>query len=198
MPRTPADDKTEPPRKAWRSGQQARMSIMQVFRQAHRAKDGKVATESAGPGETNVTARSRQRRVGLSEDDLKASLRNDLSDLMTTVRLDAVVPLDDVPHVKASIVNYGFRDFSGITLAELRSPIVSADIRQALIDHEPRLIAETVTVALATDETEVHRRQTITVSAEMMGDPVDVAVDFDAQVDVGGGKLKMSDLRVRR
>lgn len=192
----PSDDTTQPPRTDWRNGDRARMPLMQVFRHAHRAKDAKVGTANAA-GETSVTTRSKERRMGLSEEALKTSLRRDLSDLMTTVRLDAIVPLDDVPHVKASIINYGFRDFSDITLAELRSPWIAEDIRQSLIDHEPRLIAETVQVTLNGDETETVRRQSIAVSAEMMGDPVDVAVDFDAEVDLGGGKLRMSDLRVR-
>jgi type VI secretion system protein ImpF len=37
----------------------------------------------------------------------------------------------------------------------------------------------------------------ITVSAEMIGDPVDVPLDFDAEVDLGAGKLHMSKLRVQ-
>jgi type VI secretion system protein ImpF len=30
-----------------------------------------------------------------------------------------------------------------------------------------------------------------------MGDPVDIPMDFDAEVDLGAGKLRMSKLRVQ-
>jgi len=37
----------------------------------------------------------------------------------------------------------------------------------------------------------------ISVSAELMGDPVDVPLDFEAEVDLGAGKLNMSRLQVQ-
>ena len=41
------------------------------------------------------------------------------------------------------------------------------------------------------------QRISLSVSAELIGDPVDIPVDFDAEVDLGAGKLRMSKLRVQ-
>ena len=107
------------------------------------------------------------------------------------------MPLDDTPHVEKSIINYGFRDLSGISLSEIKRPTMIAAIRQSLIDHEPRLVRESIEVKVGQAEGDSKQRLSISVAAELMGDPVDIPLDFDAEIDVGAGKLKMSKLRVQ-
>lgn len=175
----------------------SKVAIMQVFRQAHHEHDAKIRAQTTPDGEVEVTRRSQQRRIGMSEDALRESLRLDLNALMNTVRLGSTVPLEDHPYVEHSILNYGFRDLSSVTLQELRAPGIVESIRQSLLDHEPRFIPETLEVLLVGQPNNPEDRLSIKVSAELMSDPVDVAVDFDAEIDLGAGKLRMSDLRVQ-
>lgn len=191
------DTAAGPARRRWRDGERAKVSIMQIFRSSHHDNDARRATARDAGGETKISSRSRQRREGMSETQLRAHLQADLAALLNTIRLDAVVPLDDAPHVARSIVNYGFRDLSGIGASELNTPQVVESIRQSLIDHEPRMVPGSIEVKVVSAEGGTNQRLSIMVSAELMGDPVDIPLDFDAEVDLGAGKLKMSKLRVQ-
>lgn len=182
--------------RAWRPSDRSKVTLMQVFRQAHAERDARARADTAPGADIEVSARSQQRRIGMTEDALRTSLQIDLDALMNTVQLGSCVPLDDHPHVRRSIVNYGFRDLSSVSLQELRTADVVGSIRQSLLDHEPRFIPETLEVTLVGEASNPEDRLSIRIEAELMGDPVDVAVDFDAEIDLGAGKLRMSGLRV--
>ena len=191
-----ASDKSGSGQRLWRKGEKAKVSIFQTFRSAFEAGDAQRAHPVSG-GESEISQRSRQRREGVSETTLRAHLEADLNALLNTIHLGSCVDLDDVPHVQASIVNFGFRDLSSVSLAEMNTPGLKATIRRSLINHEPRLIPESIDVEVTQAEGDNRQRLSIAVSAELMGDPVDIPLDFDAEVDMAAGKLKMSKLRVQ-
>jgi type VI secretion system protein ImpF len=196
---TSQDDHNDsgPSRRAWRTGERSKVSIMQIFRSSFHAHDAKQAHQQIEGSDTEITQRSRQRRVGMSEDELRSHLQADLNALLNTIRLDSVVDLVDAPHMAASILNYGFCDLSGIGAADLKTGTFIASIRQSLIDHEPRIVASSLDVKVIDAETSSNQRLSISVYAELMGDPVDIPLHFDAEVDLGAGKMKMSKLRVQ-
>lgn len=184
-------------RRKWRSGERAKVSIMQIFRSSFQDHDAKRANARTEGTDTEITQRSRQRRDGMSEADLRLHLQADLNALLNTIRLDSIVDLEDAPHVAASILNYGFRDLSGIGTAELKTAKFINSIRQSLIDHEPRIVPASLDVKVVDAEANSNQRLSLSVFAELMGDPVDIPLNFDAEVDLGAGKLKMSKLRVQ-
>ena len=186
----------DPHRSKLRRGERAKVSIMQIFRSSFEDKDARRANERGDNADSKISTRSRQRREGVSESQLRAHLQADLAALLNTIRLDAVVDLEDAPLVARSIVNYGFRDLSSISASELKSPQIVQSLRQSLIDHEPRLVAGSIEVKVINPESSTSQRMSIAVSAEFMGDPVDIPMSFEAEVDLGAGKLKMSKLRV--
>lgn len=181
----------------WRKGDRAKISIMQVFRESYFEHDARKANTAAGAGEATISKRSQQRREGVSENQLRAHLEADLNALLNTIQLGSAVSLDDTPHVRDSIVNYGFRDLSGISVSEINTPKMVETIRQSLLTFEPRLLSESIDVQVGGSDGDERQRLSISVSAELMGDPVDIPLDFDAEVDLGAGKLKMSKLRVQ-
>lgn len=186
-----------PGQRAWRRGERSKLSILQVFRTAYEDRDARHAAATAPGQDPQITPRSKQRREGVSETQLRAHLEADLNALLNTIRLDAAEPLDDAPHVARSILNYGFRDLSSVAASELNTPGVINSIRQSLIDHEPRLVAESIEVRITERQDAKDQRLSLTISADLMGDPVDIPLDFDAEVDLGAGKLRMSKLRVQ-
>lgn len=197
------NDRTIPPvstkmSRNWKRGDRSKISIMHVFRAAYFEHDAKKAQEKSEDGSAQISRRSKQRRHGVNEDTLKAHLQADLNALLNTIRLDAVVDLEDAPYVARSVANYGFRDLSSLTLKELSTASVTNSIRQSLLDHEPRLIPETVQVSLDKSGESTNQRLALSISAELMGDPVDIPIDFSAEVDLGAGKMKMSDLRLKQ
>lgn len=196
------NDRTIPPvstpmSRSWRRGDRSKISVMHVFRSAYYEHDAKKENERAEDGSAQISRRSKQRRHGVGEDTLKAHLQADLNALMNTIRLDAVVDLEDAPYVARSVANYGFQDLSNISESELNDTRMVNSIRQTLLDHEPRLIPESVEVRVADRTEDVQQRLSLMISAELMGDPVDIPIDFSAEVDLGAGKMQMSGLRVQ-
>lgn len=192
------DDITAQPRRDWRKGERSKVSVMQVFRAAFEEHDARKDRGKTETGDGEITKRSMQRRDGVGLDTLKRHLEYDLSALMNTIQLDSAVSLEDVPHVRKSVLNYGFRDLSDVTARDLNDLAVVNSLRQSLLDHEPRIIPASLDVQVADrGGGNTRHRLMIHISAELMGDPVDVPIDFDAEVDLGVGKLKMSNLRVQ-
>ena len=179
----------------WHKGERAKVSIMHVFRTAYQENDARRAHRGEAGNEAEISKRSLQRRDGVGEEQLRRHLEYDLNALLNTVQLGSAVDLSDAPHVERSIVNYGFRDLSGFSVAEINTPVMIDTIRQSLMDYEPRLTRESIEVSVVAGDADNKQRLSISVSAELMGDPVDIPMDFDAEVDIGAGKLKMSKLR---
>ncbi len=197
------NDRTIPPvstkmSRNWRKGDRSKISVMHVFRSAFFEHDAKKATEKSEDGSAQISTRSKQRRHGVNEDTLRAHLQADINALLNTIRLDAVVDLEDAPYVARSVANYGFQDLSTVSAADLSKSSVVNSIRQSLLDHEPRLVPETVEVKLVDTTGDANQRLALRISAELMGDPVDIPIDFSAEVDLGAGKMKMSDLRLQQ
>lgn len=193
---TDPDDLAKASRRLMRKGDRSRVSLMQIFRAAHRDRDARVDQAPDAQGEAAITSRSKMRRDGVDEGTLRAHVQADLGALMNTIQLGAAIDLGDAPHVERSVLNYGFRDLSDVTARDLNSSSVVASIRQSLLDHEPRIVPETLEVRVADDATGTSHRLEIQVTAELMADPVDVPIDFRAEVDLGAGKLRMRGRRV--
>jgi len=172
------------------------VSIMHVFRAAAESGDSRDGRSAYRGGDRELSARSKERREGTDEMTLRRHLNHDLGNLMNTIRLDAAVPLDDAPYVAKSIVNYGFRDMSTISASDLNTTRIIEAIRESLINHEPRLIASTLEIRINKEESTASQRLTFDISAEMVSSPVDVPLDFVAEVDLGAGKVQMTKLRV--
>lgn len=187
--------KTIPPKSPDRPTRQ--ISLMHAFRLAAEQGDARKSTAHFHDGMRELSVQAQQRRHGTDEATLKRHLSIDLGNLMNTVRLDAVVSLDDAPHVAKSVVNYGFRDLSSLTKSQETMGRIAAAIRQTLIDHEPRLVPSSIEVLLDNDDTP-DQRISFTVNAEIIASPSDVPLNFVAEVDIGAGKIRMSDLKVAR
>ncbi len=184
--------------RVWRKEDRAKVSIMQIFRSHHHERRKKKHAKRTLDGDGEVTeTRSIDFREAVSEDQLRHHIEADLNALMNTIRLDSAVSMKDAPHVASSILNYGFRDLSSVTLRDLNSASIRDSIKQSLIDHEPRLVPDSIEVTVKRGEGGKDQRMNLFVSADLMGDPVDIPLDFDAEVDLGAGKLRMSKLRVQ-
>ncbi len=168
---------------------------MQLFRAAHEAGDARKGDAEYQDGDRTVTRRSRERRHGTGEAALRTQIKADLASLLSTIRLEAVQPLDDAPYVQKSIINYGFRDLSSVSMTDLTTSRIADSIRQSLIDHEPRLVPETLDIQLNDKYGDKQQRLTFSINAEIVANPVDIALDFLAEVDIGAGKVQMADKR---
>lgn len=172
---------------------QSKLSLMHLFRSAH-AGGGFLgrADEEASSGATRVA-----RRQGIDEEMLRRHLRHDLSVLLNTVNLASTVPLDDTPHVRRSIVNYGLVDLSDKSEAALGSDEVVRCVRETLLAYEPRLLPGSLEITVLSQAGQLDRCLRLHISAELLSDPVDFSLEVEAELETGAGKLHLARLALR-
>lgn len=169
--------------------------LMYAFRDAFKAKDAaKAETITNEGGEQVLSDRGSVRRRGANENQLKRNLEIDLSNLMNTVDLASCLDLDGYDHVRKSVLNYGLQDLTHLTSDMVRTQNIVRGLKEALLNQEPRLIGETLDVKLRPDFDDVEQKIAFDVSAEMACRPVDIPLEFIAEIDVGSGKVKLSNV----
>lgn len=189
------------PRKSRRISDRSRISVIDVFRTAFDRRDANATAQISDEGDgrntvSQVTGRSTARRIGVSDEDLRAHVRDHLATLMNTIRLDAAVDLEDCPNIAQSVVNFGFQDLSNLTRNELCSRWVEQSIKTSLTQHEPRLAAQSIEVKVEVFEDDEYQRVGVHVMADLIADPADIPIDFVADVDTGAGKIILNAPRI--
>jgi len=169
--------------------------LMFAFRAAHEKRDAKVALDLRDAhGERVIAPRRAPSRAPISEPALRREVSNDLADVLNTINLDAAIGLEDAPEVARSVLNFGFPDLAAMTIDESRLLTLSRDIEQALRTFEPRLDAQTLKVArdpyIDSDALMIK----FFVKADLRAEPMNVAVEFFAEVELDTAKIKVERL----
>lgn len=168
--------------------------LMYAFREAYKAKDAaRAEVISNADGERVLSERGAIRRRGANEHQLKRNLEVDLTNLMNTISLDSVLDLEGAENVRKSVLNYGMIDLTHLTSDEMKVQTVVQDLKTTLLNHEPRLIGASLNVKKRAGYDDVNHKIAFEVTAEMACRPVDIPLEFVAEIDVGSGKVKLSD-----
>lgn len=190
--------KTPPSKSGRKSGQQNQVSLMHVFREAAGKKDATNDGATYKEGEREINQRTVQRRHGADQGSLKAHLHEDLANLMQTIRLDAALDLSAHKYVSKSVLNFGMDDMANMSSNSENRGHLERRLRDALINHEPRLIPETIEVSLREQDKDLSQKLAFDITADLAANPVDVPLEFLAEIDVGGGKVNLAKLKVLR
>jgi type VI secretion system protein ImpF len=176
---------------------QRQVSLMHVFRASAENGDSQKELLKNTSDDRALSLRRKQHRDGTDEATLRRHLSIDLANLMNTIRLDATSSLDDAEYVKKSIVNFGFSDMSSMSKSDNTNSKIIESIRRALITYEPRLIPESIEITVNGDHQTIDQRLSFEITAEMVANPIDIPLNFMAEVDLGAGKMKMTRLQVQ-
>ena len=84
--------------------------------------------------------------AGLSRQDYQRILVRDLEWLLNCTAPMEVALMQRYPHVADSVLNYGMRAFSGLTLGELDLGAAASHISKVIEVFEPRLVPESIQV----------------------------------------------------
>ena len=169
--------------------------LMFAFRAAHEKRDAKKALDLRdASGQRVIAARRVGARAPISEAGLRREVNSDLSDLLNTVNLNSAFDLEEAPEVAKSVLNYGFPDLSNHTIDEHRLVEISKQIEQALMIFEPRLATDTLAVGRNPEIDSEALRIKFLIRADLRAEPLDVPVEFVAEVEVDSGKIKVERL----
>jgi type VI secretion system protein ImpF len=178
-------------------GKKDRLSppLMYAFRSAFEARDAKKKIDLRDEGGERVIASRRvSLRTAISEPVLRREVASDLESLMNTVALESSLDLDAAPQVRRSILNYGLPDLAHRTIDEFSLGDIKDEIRTVLSNFEPRLLPETIRVARDEDIDQGELKIRFIVNAELFCDPVNVPVEFIAEVELDSAKVQISRL----
>lgn len=176
-----------------RNKQPLQIPLMYAFREAFRARDAKTPGTEYRDGMRVLSDRGRARRRGITEEELRVDLDLDISKLANTINLEATVDLEGCDYVKRSVLNYGVADLSNISDQDRRRHDLPDRLRASLINHEPRFIPETVHIAADDKVDHVEQRFRFNIDAEVACRPHVIPADYVAEIDVGSGRLRISD-----
>lgn len=170
--------------------------LMLAFREAFEEGDAKKRIEERVGGERVVSGRGALKRRGAGEALLKRDLAVDLLSLANTIDLASAVDISGLDYVKRSVVNFGLPDFAALTSQEAGVDEVGQMLRTALLAHEPRLRPETIHVEKTVDVDDETHRVSFQVTAEMASSPLDLPMEFVAEVEVASGKVQLTRLPI--
>lgn len=138
------------------------------------------------PVESRILSRTRMREAVL----------RDLSWLFNTAMFSSSQPLDAYPEVRKSVLNFGLPVMSGETISSIDPVAMESSVRQAIVDHEPRILAETLRVeAQMSDDPIAHHNQiSFRITGQMWAQPVPLELLLHTDIDLETGRVDVREL----
>jgi type VI secretion system protein ImpF len=168
--------------------------LMHAFRVAHRDRDATRKVDIRDQGDRVIASRRLKARAPIPEAELRKAVNTELVALFNTTNLDAIEDLSTAPEVRKSIVNFGFPSLTRRTIDENETSAVAREIETALRDFEPRLLASSIKARRDDTVSADELRVRFLVSAALRTQPIDVPVQFVAEVELDSGKIKLDRL----
>ncbi len=144
------------------------------------------------PTNTKETADSRV----LSRNRLREAVLRDLSWLFNSSQLGSSESLEGYPQAQRSVLNYGLPVISGQTISSIDPVVLEGQVRQAIIDHEPRILAQTLRVeALLTDaQVGQHNQISFRITGQLWAQPVPLELLLHTDIDLETGRVDVREL----
>jgi type VI secretion system protein ImpF len=141
----------------------------------------------------------REHRV-MSKSRLRQAVLRDLAWLFNATRLESGDDMAHVPYARRSVINFGLPAHSGQTASTLDIQDLERDLRQAILDYEPRILAETLEVRAIVEMTELDRHNVlgIQIHGQLWAQPIPLELLIRTEIDLETGKVQIADLAPSR
>jgi type VI secretion system protein ImpF len=145
--------------------------------------------------EPTSTVEAPEQRV-MSRGRLREAVLRDLGWLFNTASLSSTPALEACPAVRASVLNFGLPALSGTTTSSIDPTSLELQVRRAIGDHEPRILADTLKVeALISEEQLDHHNQiSFRISGQLWAQPVPLELLLRTDVDLETGRVEIREL----
>jgi type VI secretion system protein ImpF len=132
----------------------------------------------------------------MSRARLREAVLRDLGWLYNTTGLSRTPALDACAAVRASVLNFGLPPLSGLTASSVDPRTLEAQVRQAIVDHEPRILAHTLQVEAVVSDLQLdhHNQISFRISGQLWAQPVPLELLLRTDVDLETGRVQIRDL----
>lgn len=136
---------------------------------------------------------SRDSRV-LSLQRLRECVLRDLTWLLNTECLEAAVPLNGIPQVQNSVLNFGIPAVAGVTASGVELTKLERQVRNAIIAYEPRILKAKLEVkALFSHELMSRKTLVFEINGELWAQPVPIRMYLRTELDLETGKVSITE-----
>lgn len=136
---------------------------------------------------------TRDKRV-LNLNQLRASVLRDIAWLLNTVHLQATQDLSVFPEVANSTVNFGIPDLAGTTAAGRNTMALERAVRQAVLNFEPRILADTLKVTVRIEPEQMSRHAMLfIIEGKLWAQPVPLSVYLKTELDLETGTVTVAE-----
>jgi type VI secretion system protein ImpF len=142
---------------------------------------------------------TREQRV-MSKSRLRQAVLRDLAWLFNATKLERGGDMASAPYARRSVINFGLPAHSGQTASTLDIQDVERDLKQAILDFEPRILPETLEVKALVELSELdhHNVIGIEIKGQLWAQPVPLELLIRTEFDLETGKVQISDLAPSR
>lgn len=143
----------------------------------------------------DVQVESREMRV-MSRNRMREAVLRDLAWLFNCTQMSGDFNWPAHPHVQRSVLNFGLPTLSGETASTLDVIDLETQVRQALLDFEPRIMASTLQVSALMDEMTMDHHNVISfrITCNLWAQPVPFELMLRTEVDLESGQVEIKEL----
>jgi type VI secretion system protein ImpF len=136
--------------------------------------------------------------VTLSE--LRRSVLRDLNWLFNTSQLLRSEEAESWPRVRKSVLNYGLPPLSGVAASGLDVAKLERALRQAILDFEPRILPDSISVKALVDGQSLDHHNVISLHIEALlwAQPVPIELLLRTQFDLESGQNRVDETTLGR
>lgn len=136
--------------------------------------------------------------VTLSE--LRKSVLRDLTWLFNTTSLFDAESAEAWPQVRNSVLNFGLPALAGIHASSLDIVRLERALRQAIVDFEPRILPDSVTVKaeLERESLDHHNVVSLQIAGLLWAQPVPIELLLRTQLDLESGQTRVEETTAGR
>ncbi|MFM2066597.1 MAG: type secretion system lysozyme [Pseudomonadota bacterium] len=141
---------------------------------------------SVESGESRVINRQRLRDLIL----------RDLAWLFNATSPGAEMDWERHPHARNSVLNYGLPALSGQTASTIDPLELQRRVRQAILDHEPRILSDTLHVEILQSDLQMnhHNQIAFRITGQLWAQPVPLELLLHTDIDIETGRVSVREL----
>ena len=132
--------------------------------------------------------------------ELRRSVLRDLTWLFNTTQLFDAESAEAWPQVRSSVLNYGLPALAGSHASSLDITRLERALRQAIVDFEPRILPDSVTVKadLEGESLDHHNVISLQIAGLLWAQPVPIELLLRTQLDLESGQTKVEETTAGR
>ena len=95
-----------------------------------------------------------------------------------------------------SVINYGVAGLAGTSAKSTDIPRVEREVRQAILDFEPRILAKSLSVKVVLDDEKLSQKMlTFQIEGQLWAQPLPVNLYLSTDVDLETGSTTINETR---